>query len=295
MISNINKVIVTVLTVVFLVPSITFAEPSVSDNAGSNSPATSNPGNAGTIAPTPSTTNPGNAAVTAPTPSTTNPGNAAVTSGTPGTSNPGNAAVTSPSTGSTPSSGTPSNVTYGSGGGSSHPTATSSKIVILPTLTNISNCLYLTTYMKFGNTNDVAEVMKLQSFLKDVEKLDVDVNGNFDQKTLDAVKAFQAKYVSDVMIPWGVSTPTGQVFFTTQKKVNEIYCKSNFALTASQLAQIEAYKTSIKNTVVELTNSTSTDSMTPDVGSTDAPLKANLNDTAKPGMIKGFFKWLFGY
>lgn len=170
----------------------------------------------------------------------------------------------------------------------------------LPTITNIGNCSYITTYMKFGNTNDVAEVKKLQAFLKNTEGINVDINGIFDEKTLDAVKEFQSKYVGDTMAPWGVNTPTGQVFYTTQKKVNEIYCKTSFKLSAEQVSEIEAYKKSLtsQSTNIDSNTSMSTstkDTMTPDVGSADAPLKANLNDTAKTGKIRGFFKWLFGY
>ncbi len=263
--------------------------PATSGNGGNTSnPATGNGGD--TSAPA-TTGNGGNTS----NPATGNGGN---------TSNPatGNGGDTS-APASAPATPAPASPERGSGGRISSGTGyavTTIGTTSLPTIINIGDCSYITTYMKFGNTNDVAEVKKLQSFLKNTEGINVDINGIFDEKTLAAVKTFQAKYVNDTMAPWGVSTPTGQVYFTTKKKINEVYCKANFKLSAQQLSEIEAYKKGLASQSTNIDSNTSTgtptkDTMTPDVGSADAPLKANLSDTAKPGMIKGFFKWLFGY
>ncbi len=169
---------------------------------------------------------------------------------------------------------------------------------ILPVLINASGCSYLTTFMGINSENDSAEVTKLQTFLKNVEKLDVDINGTFDQKTLDAVKAFQEKYVDEVMTPWGVNTPTGQVFYTTQKKVNEIVCKTSINLTAEQLSAIDAYKNSLQNGTQTDSNgqvigdATSTN---PVVGTNDNGQTASVAKTSIAAKIWGFIKWLFGY
>lgn len=198
--------------------------------------------------------------------------------------------------GSTSGSGS---VSYGSGGGSRRTSSGSSSTV--PTLTNIVNCGYITTYMKMGADNDTNEVTKLQNFLKNTEKFDVDVNGIFDEKTFDAVKAFQEKYVNDVMAPWGVTSPTGQVYFTTQKKINEIYCKSNFSLTAEQLAAIEAYKKGIQdgtitvNTNGEVVSTTTVSDNSSTTASTTNPLTASAANTSIFSKIWSFIKWLFGY
>src|SRR3989344_1107190 len=122
-------------------------------------------------------------------------------------------------------------VSFGSGGS-------------LPLLTNIGQCEYISSYLKIGANNSITEVNKLQSFLRNNEELDVDITGLFDQKTLYAVNAFQTKYASDILTPWGIKSPTGHVYYTTKKKINENYCKTTFSLTLAQIAEIEAYKNS---------------------------------------------------
>jgi hypothetical protein len=166
----------------------------------------------------------------------------------------------------------------------------------------MGDCSYLTAYMKFGAINDSAEVTKLQKFLKNMEELDVDVNGEFDQKTLDAVKAFQAKYLADVMGPWGSKNPTGQVYFTTKKKIDEIVCKANFSLTAGQLAQIAAYRNGVANGTITTDSegniiSTSTNATSTEVGTngTDGSQVAGAAGTSFFSKIWSFIKWIFGY
>jgi hypothetical protein len=110
---------------------------------------------------------------------------------------------------------------------------------------NASNsCTFLMSYMKLGWKNDPTEVSKLQAYLKNNEKLNVDVNGTYDTKTFEAVKAFQAKYLEITMGPWGVSTPSGMVYITTLKKINQLACNSPLVLSAEELATINAYKNS---------------------------------------------------
>ncbi len=293
-------------------------------STGTQTPATTDPGSTGG----PATTDPGSTGG----PVTTDPGS----TGGPVTTDPGSTGgpvTTDPgSTGGTPT--TPTNPgnggnggnggggNGGGGGGSTSvgggcfngaacsnmgPTSVSGGIVstsTLPVLINISGCSYLTTYMKIGGDNVASEVTKLQTFLKNTEGLNVDVNGSFDQKTFDAVEAFQAKYVTDVMLPWGVTTPTGQVYYTTQKKINEIYCKTTFSLTAEQLAQIEAYRTSLQNGSITIDadgnvmNASSTDSMgtSTDVGTngTNGSQEASVGASFF-GKIWSFIKWIFGY
>lgn len=182
--------------------------------------------------------------------------------------------------------------TPSSGGGSSSSSGGTGfvhgSMITTPISANINintSCVYLKTYLKFGNKNDSAEVTKLQSFLKNTEGLNVDINGTFDQKTFDGVKAFQTKYVVDTMGPWGSKTPTGDVFYTTKNKINEIVCKTKVSLTSSELASIKAYKDQMTNPVVVIAATS-----TPSDSQTAAVVKAPT-----PGKIKGFFKWLFGY
>ena len=43
------------------------------------------------------------------------------------------------------------------------------------------------------------------------------------------------------MIPWSLDDPTGYVYVTTRKKVNEIYCITEFPLTSDQQDEISAF------------------------------------------------------
>ena len=132
----------------------------------------------------------------------------------------------------------------------------------LPVLTNISQCNYLTTYMKRGSANSVAEVTKLQNFLRTYENMNIPVTGIFDTATFNAVSAFQEKYTQDILAPWGGRLSTGYVYITTTKKINEIYCKQNFTLTPAQVAIIEAYRTSQQSGTTPVSD---------EIGSTQTP------------------------
>ncbi|MBI5817029.1 MAG: hypothetical protein HZB09_01235 [Candidatus Yonathbacteria bacterium] len=97
------------------------------------------------------------------------------------------------------------------------------------------SCAYVKSYLKKGADNDPREVKNLQAFLRGVEKdTTVEVNGVFDDATYNAVSNFQAKYKDDVLTPWGVNTPTGYVYITTKRKINEIFCSTKIALTKEE-------------------------------------------------------------
>jgi uncharacterized repeat protein (TIGR01451 family) len=84
----------------------------------------------------------------------------------------------------------------------------------------------LTKYMRLGLPNDPSEVSKLQTFLNGEMSSGIPVTGFFGPMTEDAVKAFQLKYASDILAPWGITQPTGYVFKRTLWKVNMIYCSA---------------------------------------------------------------------
>jgi peptidoglycan hydrolase-like protein with peptidoglycan-binding domain len=90
---------------------------------------------------------------------------------------------------------------------------------------------YISAYMRRSMNNNSVEVMKLQYFLKNNESLDVDTTGIFDDKTEKAVNAFQTKYSSEVLVPWGINYPTGYVYITTKNKINSIVCNSPMSYT----------------------------------------------------------------
>jgi hypothetical protein len=169
-----------------------------------------------------------------------------------------------------------------------------------------TSCNYISSYLRFGDQNNSAQVTKLQSFLKNIEKLDLDVSGVFDIKTLNAVKVFQEKYANEVLFPWGMVLPSGYVYYTTKDKINEIYCKTTFNLTPAQLADITAFKNAKlereenqeigTTTDISPTGSTTTQESSSEIGLSgkDSQAAATIN-TGFANKIWNFIKWLFGY
>lgn len=102
----------------------------------------------------------------------------------------------------------------------------------------------LTEYIRPYRANSPAQVVVLQSFLNSNEGESLNVNGIYDNATIAALKRFQLKYAADVLTPWGISKPTGNAYYTTQRKINAIYCKdeSTFNLTSDQLLEISRFK-----------------------------------------------------
>lgn len=108
-------------------------------------------------------------------------------------------------------------------------------------------CTYLKDYLRIEDDNDPKEVIKLQSFLKNFEGFtELQITGIFDQATFDAVSAFQSKYNNEILGTWTIEGPTGYVYYTTRRQINEIYCKKAFPLTEQQLEEIEEFKDLLK-------------------------------------------------
>ncbi len=109
-----------------------------------------------------------------------------------------------------------------------------------------TSCSYLRDHLKMGWNNDSVEMLKLKSFLNVFEKENLSLDSNFDQATFDAVSRFQNKYFAEVLAPWGHTAPTGFVYITTKKKINEIYCNAAFPLTSAEAEEIVAFKAMIE-------------------------------------------------
>lgn len=129
------------------------------------------------------------------------------------------------------------------GGGSSSSTSGGSSGYANPVLG--TSCPVITSFLKKGVSN-TSEVTKLQTFLKNVEKADVEVNGKFDDKTEAAVIAFQNKYKDVILAPWGVTKASGVVYITTASKINNIACGRPMTLSASELATINSYQNNVE-------------------------------------------------
>lgn len=111
--------------------------------------------------------------------------------------------------------------------------------------TSIPNCEYLRDFLHKDWNNDWIEVAKLQAFLNVNQGYsEVAINGVFDDATYEAVKKFQVRYNDEVLNPWGYedNEPTGFVYITTRKKINEIYCNTAFPLSDEQLLEIAEYR-----------------------------------------------------
>ncbi len=86
---------------------------------------------------------------------------------------------------------------------------------------------YLNGFMKAGVGATASEVRKLESFLNDYEGEDLDINGLYQSDDIAAVNRFQVKYEKDVLAPFGLKTPTGNVFASTRNHINALHCAYN--------------------------------------------------------------------
>ncbi len=86
---------------------------------------------------------------------------------------------------------------------------------------------YLTKQIIWGARNDKNEVLKLQKFLKEKQgQTKIKYTGVYDYATLLAVRNFQTKYAKDILVPNKLKRSTGQVSFSTLKKINALVCSS---------------------------------------------------------------------
>ncbi len=87
--------------------------------------------------------------------------------------------------------------------------------------------VYMDKFLRFGSSwNDTDQTKKLQAFLNKWMGANLPITGFFGPLTSAAVKAFQAKYADDILKPWGITAPTGLVYFTTLYEMNLLECPS---------------------------------------------------------------------
>ena len=249
-----------VLTVVFMA-SGTFAFAQVPESSNSNNttgevvppPANTQNTTGGTDIPpasntqnttgnsgVPPTSNTQNTTSDTGIPPASNTDNTTGDSGIPPTSNTQNTTSSGDSSGDTPTP-APSGGSGGGGGWGNGPIfiPTPTIPVTPPVQVKLTCSTYLNEYMGVNVKNNPAEVLKLQYFLKKYEKLDVDINGIFDQKTLGAVNVFQNRYAEDILKKsWGINFSTGVVFITTKTKINDIVCNAQTDFAKIKLPRI---------------------------------------------------------
>lgn len=103
---------------------------------------------------------------------------------------------------------------------------------------------YLSSYIVPGANNDPEQVKLLETFLRDVRGEQIVPDGEYDAASIAAVESFQKEYTSEILTPWGLGDPTGHVYYTTKKKINEINCggETEFPLSSLQMNHIMAYR-----------------------------------------------------
>ncbi|MFA6376877.1 MAG: peptidoglycan-binding protein, partial [Candidatus Paceibacterota bacterium] len=84
-------------------------------------------------------------------------------------------------------------------------------------------------------TKSTSDVKELQKCLVREVMPDLETNGNFGDKTVEAVKLFQEKYRADILDPQGVAEPNGEVKQATREKLNKICFPSGNTTTALRI------------------------------------------------------------
>lgn len=89
---------------------------------------------------------------------------------------------------------------------------------------------YINSYIRYGYNNRSADVEKLERFLNQYEDEDLDIDGWYSRDDEQAVKRFQLKYRSEIMDPWGMTSPSGYVYARTLNQINSLHCAYEYAL-----------------------------------------------------------------
>lgn len=168
----------------------------------------------------------------------------------------------------------------------------------------IISCPAVTTFIRLGAANNSNEVANVQSILKNIEQMHVEVTGHFDVNTEDAVKLFQRKYMSEIMAPWGATRSSGIINITTAKKLNHVGCLIPMTLNAGELDAMNRYRA---NLALTESRPPIMSMMGTDVGAapavavtpvTQLPLTASASNSAEGQSVAAkfgtYFRGLFG-
>jgi hypothetical protein len=134
---------------------------------------------------------------------------------------------------------------YFSGGGNEYTApviATALPVTGISSTTSSLFCPLMTDYVIPGRVNNPEDISKIQTFFNVNDNADLAVNGILDTATINAIKSFQGKYLSEIMGPWDSTAPSGQAYITTVKKINQISCDTSLTLNAEELGIINTYK-----------------------------------------------------
>ncbi len=81
---------------------------------------------------------------------------------------------------------------------------------------------YLTVNITPQRKNNPADVIKLQKFLNEFQGETLVLTGQYDRYTQEAVNRFQLIFEAQILTPWGLKQPTGNVGVLTRAKINNI-------------------------------------------------------------------------
>ncbi len=86
-------------------------------------------------------------------------------------------------------------------------------------------CVVFTDFVFAGHANQSANtIIEIQNFLNAYQNAGLSLTGVYDSATIGAVKTFQLTHASEVLAPWGLTTPTGNVYLTTVRAMNIENC-----------------------------------------------------------------------
>ena len=292
--------------------------------------SSSNGGSSSASVPTSDSSNGGSSAATVPSSESSNGGANSATVPASGSTNGGSGGAVTPVAGTTNGgSGAGGGLTFipeapvrnsgggGGGGGNGPVSGTNFSAATSATSTNsIRPCApLLTVYFSPLISNTAADILKLQAFLKDTAKFNVVPTGIYDTQTISAVAAFQVKYANEVLTPWGVTNPSGNVYISTRKKINSIACNNApITYTADELATFQGFKVqrtnpTLNTPVTSATPSVPTTGVSPVSATTSTPATTNepifgtntaTNNTASvlnaiSDRVNGFFSRIYHF
>src|SRR3989338_5010158 len=106
------------------------------------------------------------------------------------------------------------------------------------TLTPCSANIYPTQSIRRGVKNDETQVKLLQQYLNTYEHANLVLDGVFDADDETAVIAWQEKYASEILAPWGIVHGTGYIYKTSLQKLKTLFlsqCEGGLPLVSASI------------------------------------------------------------
>jgi hypothetical protein len=101
---------------------------------------------------------------------------------------------------------------------------------------------YPTKPIKFGATNDLAQVKLLEEYLNTYENANLPVTGVYSAQDEQAVVAWQEKYAATILTPWHLTKGTGYVYTTSLTEFKNLFdaqCEPDTSSVAAELTNTQ--------------------------------------------------------